>query len=391
MSPSLAVIGAGVSGCALAAELRRGGWSGGLTLWEMGRGAGGRAATRRSRQDPARRLDHGAPLFNISGAQAPRLLAPLLKGGWIEPFAAGTAGLGENGQPGPHPVDPLLEGKLYRGVGGMDGLCRGLLALAGATVRLQTGVLVRDLARTPGGRWVLRDGAGEPLAEVDWLVLSGSLLAHPRALALFGWPEVPLRQVAIGLDDPTLEAALEAIGAMPVEPRTNLLLVLDPPAAHPWRLLPFQLLGFDPAAQRRYGLSRVVIQPLEDGRCAVVAHASAELSARQAGRFGSGSAAAGWLGPPDAAAEAELIETLLRALRQAMTPWLAAVFHSSGSPPQLMRWGAAFPRAPGLPEALSFCPRSRIGFCGDGTAGPGFGRIEGALRSAEALAARLVP
>jgi len=53
---------------------------------------------------------------------------------------------------------------------------------------------------------------------------------------------------------------------------------------------------------------------------------------------------------------------------------------------QLMRWGAAFPQTPGLSFELSLCANSRIGFCGDAIAGLGFGRVEGALRSAEALA-----
>ena len=54
-----------------------------------------------------------------------------------------------------------------------------------------------------------------------------------------------------------------------------------------------------------------------------------------------------------------------------------------------MRWGAAFPLPPGLPAPLQLCPASRLGFCGDFVAGPGFGRVEGALRSAEALATGL--
>jgi predicted NAD/FAD-dependent oxidoreductase len=37
-----------------------------------------------------------------------------------------------------------------------------------------------------------------------------------------------------------------------------------------------------------------------------------------------------------------------------------------------------------------FCPRSRVGFCGDFIAGVGFGRIEGALRSGEQLAHELL-
>ena len=63
---SIAVIGAGVSGCAFVAQLRRLGYTGALSLWETGRGPGGRASTRRSRQDHGLRIDHGAPLLNIT-------------------------------------------------------------------------------------------------------------------------------------------------------------------------------------------------------------------------------------------------------------------------------------------------------------------------------------
>jgi predicted NAD/FAD-dependent oxidoreductase len=56
---------------------------------------------------------------------------------------------------------------------------------------------------------------------------------------------------------------------------------------------------------------------------------------------------------------------------------------------QLMRWGAAFPLPPGLPTELMVCPQSKVAFCGDYLAGEGFGRLEGALRSGEALARNL--
>ena len=55
-----------------------------------------------------------------------------------------------------------------------------------------------------------------------------------------------------------------------------------------------------------------------------------------------------------------------------------------------MRWGAAFPVPPGLPAAAMVCPASRVAFCGDAIDGPGCGRIEGALRSAQDLAGRLL-
>ena len=255
---SLAVIGAGVAGCALAAGLRRGGWQGPITLFEAGRGPGGRAATRRSRRDAGLRIDHGAPLLNLMEDPVPDLVPLLLADGWLVPWREPAAVLNAAGGLGPAAEDPLLCGALYRGRDGMDDLCRGLLALAeaaGPAGRLSTrfGLLVRHLEPRPDGGWMLRDGTGALLAEADWLVLSGTLLAHPRARRLFGWPEVPLRQAADALEDPALEAALDAIAALAMAARFNLLLTIAAAAAGPWLTLPFRLLGFGADAQRPLG------------------------------------------------------------------------------------------------------------------------------------------
>lgn len=374
---SLAVIGAGVAGCALTAGLRRGGWGGRIVLWEAGRGPGGRAATRRSRHDPGWHVDHGAPLFNLLESPEPDLVAPLLEAGWIVPWREPAAVLDSHGRLGPAEGDPLLRGRLYRGRRGMDDLGRGLLALAAAgepagSLDGRYGTLVRHLVARPGGGWRLSDAAGAVQGEADWLVLSGTLLAHPRARQRFGWPQVPLQQAAAGLGDPDLEAALAAIASMAMDARTNLMLTIEPAAAGRWLALPFRLLGFDGPAQRRWGLRRLSIQPLADGRCVVVAH--------------------GLLAEPD---DASAITALGTAVGAALAPWLGE--RPGGGEAlagverrQLMRWGAAFPVSGSLPAEAMVCPRSRVAFCGDFIAGPGFGRIEGALRSAQALAGRLL-
>ncbi len=374
-APSLAVIGAGVAGCALAAGLRRGGWDGPIDLWEAGRGPGGRAATRRSRQDAAWHLDHGAPLLNLLEDPEPELVAPLREGGWIVPWREPAAALQADGTLGPAAADPLLGGSLYRGRQGMDGLCRGLLALAEAqgpppSPTGHYGTLVRHLAVRPDGGWRLADANGAQLGAADWLVLTGTLLAHPRGRERFGWSEVPLQQATEGLGDGDLASALAALARMEMEARTNLMLTIEPAAAARWLALPFRLLSFDHEAQRRWGLRRLAIQPRDDGRCGVVAH-----------------------GMP--AADGPAMAALEGAVAGALEPWLGE--RPGGDEAlagvtrrQLMHWGAAFPVAPGLPPAAMVCPASRVAFCGDFIAGPGFGRIEGALRSAQALAGRLL-
>jgi predicted NAD/FAD-dependent oxidoreductase len=385
---SIAVIGAGVSGCALVAQLRRLGFGGSISLWETGRGPGGRASTRRSRHDAELRIDHGAPLLNITGETAPRLLQPLLEGGWIEPWQGAIAQLQGESTLRPGQADALGLGQLYRGLGGMDHLCRGLLSLAGNGCDTHYGTLVRHLSRE-AGPWHLLGRNQELLGQADWLVLSSTLLAHPRSRAIFGWEDVPLQVAAAPLGDLQLEHALTVIAGIRSEARSNLLVVLDSKAAGPWRNLPFSLLHFDAAAQQRWGLQRITIQPQQDGRCAVVAHSTQAFAADHLDVYGTHSAVARMLQlPPDEGREDTVIAALTTALEQVMATWLPGLDLGTADC-QLMRWGAAFPLAPGLPSELMFCSRSRVGFCGDFIAGVGFGRIEGALRSGEQLALEL--
>lgn len=408
----LAIVGAGVAGCALAAQLRRQGWSGSINLLEIGRGPGGRAATRRSRRDPALAINHGAPLFNISGSPPPALLAPLQQGDWIQPFTGVIQELdGEGRLIEAHGAgEGFHAGALWQGAGGMEQLSRGLLALAtqaaqdaGGTL-LRSGTLVRRLEALPGGAgWRLQgdgDGDGDALLlECRWLVLSGTLLAHPRCQAVFGWPEVPLQAAAEALGEAQLLEAAARLAAIDSTASSNLLLTLPVELAAAWLALPWRLLQLSPAAQERWGLRRVSLQPLADGRCAVVAESSPAFAAAHRHVYGSRSSAAQLLGAaPDPAEETATLEALQRALEQVVGLRCTGAGTGAGADAQLMRWGAAFPLAAdtgaataGLPADLQLCPASRIGFCGDAIAGPGFGRVEGALRSAEALAARLLP
>ncbi len=388
--PQLAIVGAGLAGCALAAQLTQLGWPAPITLWEAGRGPGGRASTRHSRHDPQRRADHGAPLLTITTDPPPALLAPLLAGGWIEPWPEPCARLDASGALQPIGPEPLLQGSRYRGRGGMEQVCAGLLALAGAGCTLHSSRLIQRLEPRAGGGWRLLGGDGEHLADADWLVLSGTLLVHPRGRALLGVAPAPLAALAAG--DPQLAAALRMISTLGAEPCSNLIWQLEGAAAEPWLALPFRLLEFEAGAQHRWGLRRVSIQPGAQGRCAVVAHSSAALAADHLQTVGSGSAAVQLPGVKlDPEREQALIAQLTAAVQAALAAWLP---EATGQPPagerQLMRWSAAFPRGEGLPANLSLCAHSRLAFCGDYLTGPGFGRAEGAWRSGEHLAERLM-
>jgi predicted NAD/FAD-dependent oxidoreductase len=361
-----------------------------MSLWETGRGPGGRASTRRSRSDSMLRFDHGANLFNITTQPLPKLLPTLMERGWVEPWTEAIAILSGSGElRSLRTTDALLWGSCFRGQGGMENLCRGLLDVAADAVSPHFETLIREMDRS-GDCWVLKNAKGELVAEAERLVLTGTLLAHPRGTLTFGWSAPPLRVLAERLQHPWLNHVLAAIAAQRFEARSALLLRLPPDAAALWQGLPFRLLDFAPSAQQRWGLWRVSWQPLPDGSCAVVAHSSATFAAEHLSVYGSRSAMARQLGLlPPPGLEAQVIQSLAHSLDEVMSLWLPRQTSPEGEQ-QLMRWGAAFPIAPGLPGELAWNQELGLGFCGDFMEGPGFGRVEGAMRSAEHLASHLL-
>lgn len=403
----LAVVGAGIAGCGLVAGLRHRGWQGSIALLESGRGPGGRAATRRPRHDPGLQVNHGAPLFNVQMATPLPLLQALADAGLIGPFSGPVCSLDQHGQIGPPIDDGFTTGALWQGVGGMDRIAAGLLELAGlqpGSTALRCGTLVRHLR--PGNHggavaWTLLGASGTVLVQCRWLVLSGTLLAHARGQAVFGWDAVPLQQAAAALGEPQLQRVADGLAALDSAASSNLLLSLHPEQVPLWQQQPWRLLQLTPAAQKRWGLRRVSLQqpgpqpgpqpgqqPGQQpgtGRWAVVAESSPAFAQRHQHVYGSRSAAAQLLGVhPAPADEAAVINALQAALDGALG------LPTAGAQGQLMRWGAAFPQAPGLPEVLQLCPQSRIGFCGDFVASGALGRVEGALRSADRLAQQLL-
>jgi len=392
MPSDLAIVGAGVAACSLVAALRQRGWAGSIVLLESGRGPGGRAATRRSRHDPGLAINHGAPLFNTLAAELPPLLTALAQQGWIVPFDGAILSLNGQGQIGPALHDGFSQGALWQGNGGMDQLATGLLEVAGrqpGPTQLRPGTLVRDLLPIEAGGfagWQLQAPDGTALARSRWLVLSGTLLAHPRCRSMLGWDAVPLQQAAASLGDPQLDQAAAALAAMQTGASSNLLLNLPPDLSPLWQGQPWRVLQFSPEAQQRWELRRVSLQPQADGRWAVVAESSTAFAERHRHVYGSRSSAAQLLGAPrEPQGEAAVVAALDQALQEALD------LPTAGAQRQLMRWGATFPQPPGLPAALQLCPRSHIGFCGDVVASTGFGRIEGAITSASALADQLLP
>jgi renalase len=137
MTRSVAVIGAGVCGSVCAWQLGNRGHA--VTVFDKGRGAGGRVSSRRT--DSGQRFDHGAARFEVKAPEIHDALRPFVESGVIE----------------------RADG-VYWSRAGLSALCRGLLD--GATVCASTRIVRADR----GERWSLSDEAGRSFGPFDAVV-----------------------------------------------------------------------------------------------------------------------------------------------------------------------------------------------------------------------------
>lgn len=369
----IAVIGGGVGACSLAHGLREciAAKTASLHLFEMGRGTGGRAATRSTREKPGLRVDHGVAAFAAHTPSFTALCESLVSVGALR--RCGTADafgrLAADGTFAPEtPADAPTrycapEGK------GMSTLCDALLRaddgsqIADATLGTMVAQVEASTASDAPPRWKLTSRRGDDLGTYDWLVVTSTGIAHPRWRATFGG-EPPLVEAAAALHDPRLDAALAALAPLTAKPVTTALLAYEADAAAAWAALPFVKARVDDDPV----LARVVVQRVGRSLVSVALHSTHAFARGAAHVYGATSAAARVAGAAsDAREEARVARALLDAAERRLGGLLggAAALRSPAWGPHLHRWGAAFPDAPLLAEAQAVVPSARVAFCGD--------------------------
>ena len=106
----------------------------------------------------------------------------------------------------------------------MSSICAALLDQAGtANLQVHWQQRVRFLSRS-NGSWFATDDSRTFVISSSRLVLSGSLLAHPRSLAMLDWQDVPLRVAVTQGTDPSLDLALQRLALSESDVRWNLML-----------------------------------------------------------------------------------------------------------------------------------------------------------------------
>lgn len=172
MNADVAIVGGGLAGLAAARELRAAGRS--VLVFDKGRAAGGRCATRRNAPYT---FDHGAQFFTVREPAFAAALAPFgdrLVQRWAGPFRTW-----QDGVLGPDP----RPGERYVAVPGMSALPRAFAEPLGSAV--QAGLRVEALRRDGDGWWLsVRRLADEVLFAYGPFAALVLTLPPPQAQAL---------------------------------------------------------------------------------------------------------------------------------------------------------------------------------------------------------------
>ncbi len=191
---STAIIGGGVAGLACAARLAKAGQQ--ATVFDKGRGPGGRLSTRRA-QTPLGELqfDHGAQYFTARTQGFADLVKSLRASGHVDVWTGRHLAFDAEGG-----FERLDAQARYVGTPGMNGLVKGMIAALPETVDVSFASRVGQMERDSAARWSLKDDAGETLGTFDAVVCA-----------------TPVEQACVLLAscDPQLAAEAEAAGSDP--------------------------------------------------------------------------------------------------------------------------------------------------------------------------------
>jgi predicted NAD/FAD-dependent oxidoreductase len=387
----VAIIGGGVSGCASARRLAQLAPTAQITLYEIGRGPGGRASTRKTRSLPGVYINHGAPYCDIRTDLGRSLITSLDTG--TAPFTGVRGRLEDStGKFSPYKEEEDAATMYITGANGeMSQISSSLLSdLPSVNTKYKT--MIRGLAKTADGVWEMRDKSDTLIGSADWLIVAGSGVAHPRWTKSFGGVP-PLIEAESNSPDPLLRQALDEIAKQQTSPVMTVFFSFTGQVAREWLSLDFNVAEVEGSSI----LSKIIVHGNNNGDgndeiddwCSVVLHSTEDFANQNSGTYGASSSAARIAGAAsDSSLEDALIAKMMNAL--AKIPGIPTTIDTvkmddnSYYGPMLHRWGNAFPKGEALAQDLAFLPSSRISFCGDYVASPEqarFGSCEAALLS----------
>jgi len=342
------VVGAGVAGCALAKKLKDAGAN--VTIFEMGRGAGGRMATRKTRDFPGLAINHGAPLFTASKEPFKELLTPLIAAGKVKKFEGRVVDIDASHF---RAEDRILDGDTYTSSPDMNSMCEALVE--GIDTRF--GTQVTGIAKE-GKEWVLSGKDQQELGRFEWCVVTSHTVGHKRWEQVFGYAP-PLQTLAE--TQPALKTIVDPLQEVSSDPIMVAMMAFSRQDA-----AAILALEFDVAHLTNHPILSRIVRHESGSYVSLCFHSTPQFAQKYEHVYGSTSAAAKlaadkWASEDNKKKEEQVLAELLEAATAACTK-LNCLLPPPVFGPILHRWGSAFTysaEAATVDESLGFA------VCGD--------------------------
>ena len=202
------VIGAGISACTFASLLNKRSPDLSILLVEHGRRIGGRATTRKSRKNKFLEYDHGLPSINFRERISDdilELVSPLINSGKLVDISKDILLINEFGVLS----NAFTNDIIYRSSPFMANFCEEIINQSNNPKKInflfQT--LTKSIKRI-NSLWEVKVNNGRHIQSKN-LILSSSLIAHPRCLNLLQINSLPLRDAFIPGKDKVVDALIK--------------------------------------------------------------------------------------------------------------------------------------------------------------------------------------
>ncbi|WP_269604046.1 NAD(P)-binding protein [Prochlorococcus marinus] len=357
------VIGAGISACTFASFLNQRFSDASILLIEQGRRLGGRSTTRKSRKNKILEFDHGLPSISFSkhiSKDILTLISPLISSKKMVDISKDILIMNEFGIL----KNVFTNDKIYRSVPFMKNFCEEIVnqSMNPKKINFLFQTLAKSIKRI-NDLWEIQVDNGKIIKSIN-LVLSSSLIAHPRCLEILMTNTLPLRDAFIPGKDKVVDSVLREIRKLTyIKRKIYILYVSNLELVKNFNQQYLQII-FSNVIREDLSFERIIFQRQSDGSLIILLHCYYINNLLEIN-----------------------IDKIIKSLSSLFLNYQMFVdLFLQARLIDKMDWRASQPLNHLLPKELQWSSSSRIGFCGDWFDFNSCGGVESAMNSSIRLA-----
>ena len=357
------IIGAGISACTLASLINKKYSDASILLIEHGRRLGGRATTRKSRKNQILEFDHGLPSISFSqhvSQDIISLISPLINKKKLVDISNDILIIDEFGIINNY----FTTNKIYKSSPFMVNFCEEIInqSINLKKINFLFKTLIKSLYRNRD-LWNIQINNGEFVKSKN-LILSSSLIAHPRCLEILGTDTLPLRDALIIGQDKVVDSLLQNTKKLThIKRKVYILYVSNHSVVYKFNYKYLQVV-FSKVIMYDLNFEKIIFQMQSDGSMILALHCS--YIDKQVDMN---------------------IDNIIKSLKSLFINYPAFLdLISESYLIDIMDWRASQPFNNLLSKELQWSETSNIGFCGDWFNWKNCGGVESAMNSSIRLA-----